>query len=167
MPPNDHKVATLNSSRVNINLERYVFELVIGTFLQLSISDLAPNYTGSLIAIINTAGNAMGFLTPIVTSAIVDANVSAHSLTVLSFICLGQVFKKPSTSLTFLLQPTFKGWRAAYLLAAGVTAWGATMFLFFGDTKIQEWNYPPKIEQVDLNYRRLSNISTRDLKAEG
>lgn len=69
--------------------------------------------------------------------------------------------------MTFLLQPTFKGWRAAYLLAAGVTAWGATMFLFFGDTKIQEWNYPPKIEQVDLNYRRLSNISTRDLKAEG
>ena len=66
-----------------------------------------------------------------------------------------------------LLQPTFKGWRTAYLLAAGVTAWGATMFLFFGDTKIQEWNYPPKIEQVDLNYRRLSNISTRDLKAEG
>ena len=56
---------------------------------------MAPNYTGSLIAIINTAGNAMGFLTPIVTSAIVDANVSAHSLTVLSFICLGQVFKKP------------------------------------------------------------------------
>ena len=91
MPPHDQKVATLNSSRVNINLERYVFELVIGTFLQLSISDLAPNYTGSLIAIINTAGNAMGFLTPIVTSAIVDANVSAHSLTVLSLICLGQV----------------------------------------------------------------------------
>ena len=49
--------------------------------LQLSISDIAPNYTGSLIAIINTAGNAMGFLTPIVTSAIVDANVSGHRTT--------------------------------------------------------------------------------------
>ena len=49
------------------------------TILQLSISDIAPNYTGSLIAIINTAGNAMGFLTPIVTSAIVDANVSPSS----------------------------------------------------------------------------------------
>ena len=85
------KLVILNASRININLEQNVFGSVIGTFLQLSISDMAPNYTGSLIAIINTAGNAMGFLTPIVTSAIVDANVSAHSLTVLSFICLGQV----------------------------------------------------------------------------
>ena len=49
---------------------------IMRTSLQLSISDIAPNYTGSLIAIINTVGNAMGFLTPIVTSAIVDANVS-------------------------------------------------------------------------------------------
>ena len=75
------KLVILNASRTNINLEQNVFGLVFGTFLQLSISDMAPNYTGSLIAIINTAGNAMGFLTPIVTSAIVDANVSEHTAT--------------------------------------------------------------------------------------
>ena len=75
------KLVILNASRININLEQNVFGWVIRPFLQLSISDMAPNYTGSLIAIINTAGNAMGFLTPIVTSAIVDANVSEHTAT--------------------------------------------------------------------------------------
>ena len=64
------------------------------------------------------------------------------------------------------LQPTFEGWQTAYLVAAGVTAFGATIFLLFGDTEIQEWNFPPKSDKVDLNYRRLSNISTRELKAE-
>ena len=31
-----------------------------------------------------------------------------------------------------------------YLIAAGVAATGATVFLVLGDTSIQEWNYPER-----------------------
>ena len=55
--------------------------LSIGFYGQLAITDLAPNHTGSLLGVLNTVSNTMGFLAPIVSAVIVDGNVSLYRLT--------------------------------------------------------------------------------------
>jgi hypothetical protein len=42
----------------------------------MAITDIAPNYTGSVLAVLNTISNCIGFIAPVVTAAIVDGNVS-------------------------------------------------------------------------------------------
>ena len=45
------------------------------TYPQLALTDVAPNYTGFITAIVNTVSNCMGFVTPIVASSILHENV--------------------------------------------------------------------------------------------
>ena len=100
--------------------------------VQLAITDLAPNHTGSLLGVLNTVSNTMGFLAPIVSAVIVDGNVSLYNY-------------KIEKSLTYLFSPkktqqTFLGWMGVYLLAASVVGLGGLAFLFCGSTRVQEWN---------------------------
>ncbi len=50
------------------------------TLLQLGITDIAPNYTGSVLGVINTVSNFMGFLAPVLTALIVDGTVCLQNL---------------------------------------------------------------------------------------
>ena len=36
------------------------------------------------------------------------------------------------------------GWRAVYLLAAGLVLSSALVFIVFGEARVQDWNYPVK-----------------------
>ena len=46
------------------------------------MTDLAPNYTGTLVSYLNTIGNFTGFLSPLVTSAILGRTIhSMHTRT--------------------------------------------------------------------------------------
>ena len=42
---------------------------------QLAVTDIAPNYTGNILAVMNTVSSCAGFVTPIITAEIVDGNV--------------------------------------------------------------------------------------------
>ena len=42
---------------------------------QLAVTDIAPNYTGNILAVMNTVSSCAGFVTPILTAEIVDGNV--------------------------------------------------------------------------------------------
>ena len=39
------------------------------------MTDIAPNYTGNILAVMNTISSCAGFVTPIITAEIVDGNV--------------------------------------------------------------------------------------------
>ena len=40
-----------------------------------AVSDLAPNYTGTIMGIINTVGQTVGFLAPLISTSILEGNV--------------------------------------------------------------------------------------------
>ena len=42
------------------------------------MTDIAPNYTGDILAIMNTISSCAGFITPIITAEIVDGNVRGN-----------------------------------------------------------------------------------------
>ena len=49
---------------------------------QLAVTDIAPNYTGNILAVMNTVSSCAGFVTPIITAEIVDGNVGRAELRV-------------------------------------------------------------------------------------
>ena len=55
----------LSMSCVAIGLSGYV----------VNFTDIAPNYAGTLVGLINTSNSVMGFLSPIVTGILTDNNV--------------------------------------------------------------------------------------------
>ena len=57
-----------------------------------AVSDIAPNYTGTLMGIINTVGQSVGFLTPLISTAILEGNVRGRQPTFISSaVCTIQV----------------------------------------------------------------------------
>ena len=52
------------------------------------MTDLAPNYTGTLVSYLNTVGNFTGFLSPLVTSAILARHIFNASCIIISIIFL-------------------------------------------------------------------------------
>ena len=50
---------------------------------QLAVTDIAPNYTGNILAVMNTVSSCAGFVTPIITAEIVDGNVREAPLKVM------------------------------------------------------------------------------------
>ena len=61
--------------------------------MQLAITDLAPNHTGSLLGVLNTVSNTMGFIAPIVSAIIVDGNVSLCNIPKISSLKLTLLMK--------------------------------------------------------------------------
>ena len=56
------------------------------------MTDIAPNYTGNILAVMNTVSSCAGFVTPIITAEIVDGNVRGREK-----FSLGQIIEKLTT----------------------------------------------------------------------
>lgn len=72
--------------------------------------DVANNFAGTLMGIINALGNVMGFVAPQVTGWIINGHNDIDH------------------------------WRMVFLIAAGAYVVGNTVFVIFGQAKEQKWN---------------------------
>ena len=46
------------------------------------------------------------------------------------------------------------GWRAVYLLAAGLLLSSALVFIVFGEARVQDWNYPEDNADAEKGRKR-------------
>ncbi|XP_055920027.1 putative inorganic phosphate cotransporter [Eupeodes corollae] len=84
---------------------------------QVNHIDLSPNFAGTLMGITNCAANVMSILAPLTVGIIV-------------------------TEETNPLQ-----WRLVFFITGGFYLVGNTLFLLFGKTEVQPWNYPNQRER--------------------
>ncbi|XP_049308022.1 putative inorganic phosphate cotransporter isoform X1 [Bactrocera dorsalis] len=99
--------------------------------------DLAPNFGGVLMGMASSAANIMSLLAPLAVGFIVTDAVRIFSIYYL--------YRK----LTFLfnglhLQKNVLQWRIVFYIASGMYFVGNLLFILFGQTKIQVWNYPKR-----------------------
>ncbi|XP_011178022.1 putative inorganic phosphate cotransporter [Zeugodacus cucurbitae] len=82
--------------------------------------DLSPNFAGILMGVANCAANVMSLLAPLTVGFIVTDAKNVHQ------------------------------WRIVFYIASGMYFIGNLLFILFGQTKIQAWNYPkPRWEERD------------------
>ncbi|XP_018803940.1 PREDICTED: putative inorganic phosphate cotransporter [Bactrocera latifrons] len=74
--------------------------------------DLSPNFAGVLMGIANAAANVMSFIAPLTVGVIVTDAQNVEQ------------------------------WRIVFYIASGMYFVGNLLFILFGETKIQAWNYP-------------------------
>lgn len=53
------------------------------------------------------------------------------------------------------------GWRAVYLLAAGLVLSSALVFVAFGEARVQDWNYPEDNDSDDAERGRKRAVVFR------
>ena len=53
------------------------------------------------------------------------------------------------------------GWRAVYLLAAGLVLSSALVFVAFGEARVQDWNYPVEDSDDDAEKARKRAVVFR------
>ncbi|XP_014285182.1 putative inorganic phosphate cotransporter [Halyomorpha halys] len=83
--------------------------------------DLSPNFSGILFSFTNSVANFASIFGPLISTYLVKDISDLHA------------------------------WRIVFLLAAAILAFGNTCFLFWGTTKIQEWNEAGSKEAQDEN----------------
>ncbi|XP_037069061.1 putative inorganic phosphate cotransporter [Pollicipes pollicipes] len=74
--------------------------------------DLAPNFAGTLMGLTNCVATLAGVLAPFQAGYVLNQ------------------------------QPSLANWRTVFLTAAGLFAFGNTIFCLFGSTQLQPWNDP-------------------------
>ncbi|XP_037075480.1 LOW QUALITY PROTEIN: putative inorganic phosphate cotransporter [Pollicipes pollicipes] len=74
--------------------------------------DLAPNFAGTLMGLTNCVATLAGVLAPFQAGYVLNQ------------------------------QPSLANWRTVFLTAAGLFAFGNTVFCLFGSTQLQPWNDP-------------------------
>ncbi|XP_012154827.1 putative inorganic phosphate cotransporter isoform X1 [Ceratitis capitata] len=82
--------------------------------------DLSPNFGGILMGMANCAANIMSLLAPLSVGCIVTDAKNVHQ------------------------------WRVVFYITGAMYFIGNLLFIFFGQTKIQPWNYPKR--QLDERY---------------
>ncbi|XP_071448669.1 sialin-like [Hetaerina americana] len=75
--------------------------------------DLAPNFSGVILGLVNVVSMSTGFLIPTITGAIINNN------------------------------NTMDGWRLVFIIGAVVSISCCLVFTIFGSGDVQEWNWPP------------------------
>ncbi|XP_011213150.1 putative inorganic phosphate cotransporter [Bactrocera dorsalis] len=88
--------------------------------------DLAPNFAGTLMGIVNCSANVMSIIAPLVVGYIVTDTTNVYQ------------------------------WRIIFTVAGGMSFSGNLMFLIFGTAKQQPWNNPPQIVQEAEPLKSLS-----------
>lgn len=110
---------------------------------QTNAFDLAPNYAGTISAIVHSVGTSAGIVGPMLVTYFTQEQVS-HAVNFL-FIADWHLF--------FLRQNTVKEWNQVYLISSicyGVTA---IFFLFYGSGEVQDWN--------DVTYKTKKDIKNK------
>lgn len=106
-----------------------------GSGHRVAIIELSPNYAGLIYAIVNSSGNVMGIIAPMVVGALVDGN------------------------------QTFGGWRTVYLIAMAINIFGAIVFTIFGSANAQPWDtywLNPEMQGINSSNKSKLNTSPTD-----
>ena len=101
--------------------------------------DIAPNFAGSVMGIINAVGNIMGFVAPLV-----------HSNGLIWLISRGRdVSRVPPqvVSATVNNNQTIPQWRIVFLSAAAVNTVGNLVYVALGTSEEQPWNKPHDLQE--------------------
>ncbi|XP_067632685.1 putative inorganic phosphate cotransporter isoform X2 [Eurosta solidaginis] len=91
--------------------------------------DLAPNFAGILMGLCNCSANIMGFLAPLTVGFIVTEATNVQQ------------------------------WRIVFFIAGGCFFFGNLLFILFGKTNIQPWNYPKsqKDQRDHISFKAIIN----------
>lgn len=91
--------------------------------------DLAPNFAGSIFGIISLIGGTTGFITPVVTSALIGKNNGIEQ------------------------------WSKNFLIGGGVYIGAGLFFILFGTSQIQPWNekLPEKNAEEVVSFKEVNS----------
>ena len=101
--------------------------------------DIAPNFAGSVMGIINAVGNIMGFVAPLV-----------NSNGLIRFISRGRdVSRVPPQVVSAIVNnnQTIPQWRIVFLSAAAVNTVGNLVYVALGTSEEQPWNKPRDLQE--------------------
>ena len=101
--------------------------------------DIAPNFAGSVMGIINAVGNIMGFVAPLV-----------NSNGPIWFISRGRdVSRVPPQVVSAIVNnnQTIPQWRIVFLSAAAVNTVGNLVYVALGTSEEQPWNKPRDLQE--------------------
>ena len=102
---------------------------------QVNHIDLSPQFAGTLMGITNCAANVISIIAPLSVGLIVTDEVSAISK-----------YHKSNCKLNYCLhiylQTNPIQWRYVFFLSAAFYFFGNFLFVFFGRTSVQPWNFP-------------------------
>lgn len=115
--------------------------------------DLSPNFAGILMGIANCAANVMSLLAPLTVGFIVTDAVRM----------LIYYYKNHFFFNAFLLQNNVHQWRLVFYITGGLYFVGNLLFVLFGQTKIQAWNYP-KTQRDERDHIRFEIIKVENEK---
>lgn len=94
--------------------------------------DIAPDFAGTVMGIVNCMGNLSGMLAPLVTGYIIEHDES-----------LAQ-------------------WRKLFLLASAIYTFGAVSFVLFGSAKVEEWGVAPTKKNSLMSFPHPESDSEED-----
>ena len=119
---------------------------------QLSYSDLAPNFSGTVYAVGITISCMALIASPYITGIIIEEEASHNSANVASI----------ASSFDFISsQSSFHTWRVVFLISAAAYVGSATIFALLVPAEAQDWNYPKKQESdTDKAKLEATKIST-------
>ncbi|CAD7015092.1 putative inorganic phosphate cotransporter [Ceratitis capitata] len=99
--------------------------------------DLAPNFAGTLMGIVNCSSNVMGIIAPLVVGYIVTDTTNIYQ------------------------------WRIIFTIAGCMSFSGNFMFLIFGTAKQQPWNDPPRTVHESEPLKSLSSDAEKGQEDRG
>ncbi|XP_017477909.1 PREDICTED: putative inorganic phosphate cotransporter [Rhagoletis zephyria] len=94
--------------------------------------DLAPNFAGTLMGIVNCSANVMSIIAPLVVGYVVTDTSNIYQ------------------------------WRIIFTVAGCMSFSGNLMFLIFGTAKVQHWNEPPRAGREAEPLNELINDAKKD-----
>ena len=101
--------------------------------------DIAPNFAGSVMGIINAVGNIMGFVAPLV-----------NSNGLIWLISRGRdASRVPPQVVSAIVNnnQTIPQWRIVFLSAAAVNTVGNLVYVALGTSEEQPWNKPRDLQE--------------------
>ena len=101
--------------------------------------DIAPNFAGSVMGIINAVGNIMGFVAPLVNSNGLIWLMSRGR----------HVSRVPPQVVSAIVNnnQTIPQWRIVFLSAAAVNTVGNLVYVALGTSEEQPWNKPRDLQE--------------------
>ena len=100
--------------------------------------DIAPNFAGSVMGIINAVGNIMGFVAPLV--------IQTDNLEDIKEMLMAHLLPQVVSAIVNNNQ-TIPQWRIVFLSAAAVNTVGNLVYVALGTSEEQPWNKPRDLQE--------------------
>lgn len=116
--------------------------------IKVTALDLSPNYSGSVMALVNCIGCVSGILTPYVVGLL-----TPH-VSILIFLSILTLISVRITDIA-RLQRSAEEWRMVFWLMALITISTNFIFVVFGSCSLQSWNNVDDDDQTDTNTLKM------------